>query len=157
MKVIAAALALLAALSLSAEAKTLYERQPERTTEGKTYAEQENARRVHTFTVCNDFRGGDVYVAYSYIRGDTWRTAGWRRIARGACSKIFNDSKGRYAYFYAQSADRRTDWNGNTGICVHRTKAFDYAGERCPSGYVRRGFERFDFGMQPMDFTLDLY
>lgn len=93
----------------------------------------------------------------------SWVSEGWWRIEPGQCSRVFGQQlKQRFYFYYAiakvsPGPDRQPFvWSGKFRFCTD-TKAFRIEGdEDCEGrGYLARGFQQLDIGVNVHDYTLD--
>ncbi|MER2520773.1 MAG: DUF1036 domain-containing protein [Bdellovibrionales bacterium] len=93
----------------------------------------------------------------------SWTSEGWWRIESGQCSRVYGQQlKQRFYFYYAiakttQGPDKQPFvWSGKFRFCTD-IKAFRIEGdEDCEGrGYLARGFQQLDIGVNAHDYTLD--
>lgn len=101
------------------------------------------------FRVCNGTQQL-VGVAIGYRAEAGWTTEGWWRIPATTCKVIIEGAlSSRYYYLYAEDAEGKGRWAGDTELCIAENEFKITDVKDCfARGYQKMGFREYDTGEQ---------
>ena len=122
--------------------------------------EQLDILRNAGLKVCNNFYE-TVYVAYAASTGETnaygqdlFESQGWREIAAGNCSILW-DAPFRNRYYYVFAESDNGHWGGDYYFCTLRER-FRIVDTQCEDGYEREGFTQIEIDDEVIAYTFNL-
>ncbi len=101
------------------------------------------------FRVCNNTQQS-VGVALGYPTLAGWVSEGWWVLPEAGCKTLIEGPlSSRFYYFYAEGAQKKSNWSGSITMCVQDSQFTIQGVHDCfPRGYQKAEFKEIDTGNQ---------
>ncbi len=101
------------------------------------------------FRVCNSTQQS-VGVALGYRTLSGWVSEGWWVVPETGCKTLIEGPLfSRFYYFYAEAAQKKSNWSGSVTMCVQDSQFIIQGVHDCfPRGYQKAEFKEIDTGNQ---------